>query len=501
MKTIQRLSDENALRRFNLQTKKPVSIDYVTSNYGWQIDNGAISITGNDYYYSTHYVIEASPSSIEPMVLTLSVNDIFDADDEDQPFVFTCVAYAISSSITVNAKFYDADGSAVDGNSRTIQGGAWGAVRSNIIELTPPASAGTDYTVVLTISNHNNQNVRISTPNVVNDLAWANNPVIQNMAFRIPQFYESYDSREEDPTYPFFRYVDVMTDAMADTMKMYSEWYRYDKREIPVNVPTNTYETKSRLVDYEYVRDENIDWLSQFSGTKVKKQIYVGDSGIISDTDSFKRWQLYPAGYGRGAGTQQSLKEAVQFVLDGDKIVVISQRYGGDPWAIRITTKASETPGDWRQSVKAATTANIALLADLIPGSSIDGVTLADGDRVLVKNQTIASENGVYVVSAGIPPRSTDFDSVSSTEVATGALFIVQNGSANNAKIFELTTTGSITLGSTSLTFTEWEGSEEVLSAAEPARPLGYSITHKVVENFTLTLGSALFGVLGSATL
>lgn len=510
MKTVQRLSDENALRRFNLETKSPISLAYTSANHDWVaydydaeiFNNSAITITGTNYYYGTHYVLETSlveDEASQPIILKLSVNDIFEADDEDQPFVFTCAIYSEINSITVNAQFYDINGASIDGNSRTIQGGTWGAVRSNRLDLTPEASGSTNYCVVLTITNHGGA-IRLSTPNIVNDLAWANSPVIQSMRPYIPQFYETYDRREEDPNYPFFRYVEVMTDAIADTMKLYSEWFRYDRREIPASYPTDTYETKSRLVDYQYVRNENLDWLAQFSGNKIKKQIYVDGNSVISDTDSFKTWQLYPAGYGRNAGTQSALREAIQFVLSGDKTVIISQRYNNDPWAIKVTTKASETPGDIRESVKVATTANVLILADLIAGGTIDGVTLVENDRVLVKNQTTASQNGIYVVSA-LPSRATDFDSVGPSEVATGATFIVLQGSANNGKVFELTTTGTITLGSTALTFAEWAGSPEVLAAAEPARPLGYSLTHQIIENTTLTLGDSTFGVLGSAVL
>lgn len=57
---------------------------------------------------------------------------------------------------------------------------------------------------------------------------------------------------------------------------------------------------------------------------------------------------------------------------------------------------------------RAATTANITIATALNAGDVLDGVTLADGDRVLVKDQTNGVENGVYVVSAN-PARSTEW--------------------------------------------------------------------------------------------
>lgn len=503
MKTLQRLLDEDALRTYSVETRRSIPLTYVNANHNWTISNGAITMTGNDYYWSSHYVLEASPSSANPMVLTLNVNNVFEAADAEGDFVFTCVAYSIDESFTINAAIYDDNGVVDAGNTRTIQGGAWGAARSNQITLSVNTPASTDYVVVLTISNHNSKNVRISTPNLVNDIAWANSPVIQSMRPYIPDFYQDYDSKESDPTYPFFRFVDVLTDGISDTMNLYSEWFRYYRREIPSNIPLNTYETKSRLVDYEHVRNENLEWLTQFSGNKIKNQIYVDNTGIINDVDEFKTWQLSPAGYGRSAGTQSAIRGAAEFVLTGTKSLIISQRYENNPWAIRITTVGSETPGlDIRPNVRLASTANVNISSGLVNGATIDSKTLVTGDRVLLKNQSTASQNGVYVVVAsGAASRATNFDAVSALEVASGALFFVSEGTTNNGKAFTLTTTGTITLNSTSLTFAEFTDSPEVLAVVEPARPLGYSITHKVVEQFTLTLGDPLYGVLGTAVL
>jgi len=251
--------------------------------------------------------------------------------------------------------------------------------------------------------------------------------------------------------------------------------------------------------------------LSQFSGHRLVKQLYTssGDS-VVSDTDSFKTWQLSPAGYGRACGTQSSIKTAAQFVLTGDKEVVISQRYndgsGEDPWKIRITTLGSETPDvDYRGAVKTATTGNIVIISGLLAGAAVDGVTLSDGDKVLVKNQTTASENGVYTVSA-VPSRSTDFDTGwngTTGEIKHGAVWYVEQGNTNGDKSFTTSIAGggNVTVGTTAINFVDFAGSEMVLAVVEEARPMGYKIYHTVVEEFTLTLGSSTFGVLGTATL
>ena len=122
---------------------------------------------------------------------------------------------------------------------------------------------------------------------------------------------------------------------------------------------------------------------------------------------------------------------------------------------------------DVKQSVRVATTAAINLSLDLEAGDVVDGVTLVAGDRVLVKNQGTASENGIYVAvasSAGAASRATDADS--NTEVTAGMFTFVEEGTVNADSGFVLTTDGPITLGSTSLVFVQFSGAGQITAGA-----------------------------------
>lgn len=101
---------------------------------------------------------------------------------------------------------------------------------------------------------------------------------------------------------------------------------------------------------------------------------------------------------------------------------------------------------------RVSTTANIDLTADLQNGDTLDGVTLSTGDKVLVKDQSTASQNGIYdVVASGTATRNTDYDTVA--ELA-GQLVIVQEGTVGADRIFLCTTDNSGSIGSTDITFT-----------------------------------------------
>lgn len=103
---------------------------------------------------------------------------------------------------------------------------------------------------------------------------------------------------------------------------------------------------------------------------------------------------------------------------------------------------------DAKASVKVATTANLATRSGLL---TVDGTVLVAGDRVLVKDQNTASQNGIYVVSAGAWVRAADADT--SAKVTPGMTVPVEQGTLNADTIWELTTNAPITLGNTALTF------------------------------------------------
>lgn len=510
MKTVQRLTAYDSLSKL-LDTSTLIEVSDLDTFSLWEATNGTIVFTGEDYYVSSHYVMEVSPSTGRnptpfepignpglPVVVTLDVNAVFNAEDNESDFVFSCAVFCAQKSVTIEAKLYDALDNSVVGNTRTIQAGVWTGIRSNVFNKAT-VSGTRQYKVVLTISGHYSNKIRISTTNLVNDSAWAANPVIQSIRPYIPGFYESYDMNETDPQYPFFRYLDVLTDTIADTMFLYSEWFQFDRNEIIPGFTKADLSTRSRLTNYKAVYDDNVAWLSQFSGSKLKKQVYANGLPVVTENARFQEAQLYPAIYGRNAGTQLALREAASFALTGTQTAVIGQHVNGDPWVIRVITLAEETPNvDVRTDVRVATTGPITIATALNAGDTIDDIVLANGDRVLVKNQSTASQNGVYIVSAS-PSRATDFDT--SLEVTTGATFIVSEGTVNDKKVFQLTTTGTITVGSTALTFGEFGGSPEVLAAIEPARPLGYAVVHQITSGFTLTLGDLEFGILGTAIL
>lgn len=182
---------------------------------------------------------------------------------------------------------------------------------------------------------------------------------------------------------------------------------------------------------------------------------------------------------------------SVDTVTDGTNVVLENLAYPGNAAeSATVSTAARVSPGglrgatgatgdvslamyesrDAKDSVRVATTASGTLASSFENGDTVDGITLATGDRILLKNQSTASQNGIYTVNAsGAPTRATDADTDAKV---TPQMFVrVEEGTANANKVFYLATTGSITLDTTSLTFSE-QISSAYTTVAEDASDL-----------------------------
>lgn len=112
---------------------------------------------------------------------------------------------------------------------------------------------------------------------------------------------------------------------------------------------------------------------------------------------------------------------------------------------------------DWKDSVRVATVVAGTLATSFENGDTVDGVALATGNRILIKNQVTQSENGIYVVNAsGAPTRASDMAASSS---AAGAAVSVEVGAANADKQFVCTSNvGADVVGTNDLVFAPFNG-------------------------------------------
>lgn len=175
--------------------------------------------------------------------------------------------------------------------------------------------------------------------------------------------------------------------------------------------------------------------------------IPAGSAAYYYATDTGKLYVVY------GGGTAWALAN-IPATLDTDvTLAANSDTRVASQKAVKSYVDAAVTGLSWKQAVRAASTANGTLATAYANGQVIDGVTLATGDRILIKNQTTGSENGIYIVAAsGAPARSTDADT--GAELVNATCY-VSEGSSQADTQWTCSTNAPITVGTTSLTFAQ----------------------------------------------
>ncbi len=137
---------------------------------------------------------------------------------------------------------------------------------------------------------------------------------------------------------------------------------------------------------------------------------------------------------------------------------------------------------NWKQAVRVATTTNGTLASSFENGDVVDGVTLATGDRILLKDQSTGAENGIYVVAAtGAPTRATH---MAAGIDGKGVAVTVTSGTVNADRVY-IQTADTATVGTDALTWSQLGGGGTTYSA-------GDGLTESPAGTFNVATGSGL---------
>lgn len=148
--------------------------------------------------------------------------------------------------------------------------------------------------------------------------------------------------------------------------------------------------------------------------------------------------------------------------VNGQLISGLANPVSAQDAATKYYVDAIATGLDVKASCRAATVGNITLSGT----QTVDGVALVATNRILVKNQTAAEDNGIYVVAAGAWARSADADNTPAGEVTSGMYTFISEGTVNADAGFILSTADPIVLGTTDLVFVQFSGAGQVIAGA-----------------------------------
>lgn len=192
--------------------------------------------------------------------------------------------------------------------------------------------------------------------------------------------------------------------------------------------------------------NENGDELIRFNNTGTIQFGVAGDTNLYrSAPDTLKTDDLFIAGLGVDANSN--------FIIN------VTNPVNPQDAATKNYVDTVAQGLDAKDSVRAATTGNITLSGT----QTVDGVALIAGDRVLVKNQTDATQNGIYTVAAGAWTRTADQDEA---DEFAGAFVFVEEGTTNADSGFVCTTDEAVTIGVTDITWSQFSGAGQITAGA-----------------------------------
>ncbi|WP_249314380.1 phage tail protein [Pseudomonas fluorescens] len=180
---------------------------------------------------------------------------------------------------------------------------------------------------------------------------------------------------------------------------------------------------------------------------------YVREAGLWTDTGILYAIVKYPESFKPVLATSGSGKEFyIRSIFETSNASLVTLLI--DDTVVKATrawvmSYLAEELGklDGKQSARVAATANVVLNG----AQQIDGVAVIAGDRVLLPNQTLAKDNGLWIVANGDWVRANDANV--SAKVTPGLTVMVEEGTLNGDSLWHLTTNAPITLGTTALTF------------------------------------------------
>jgi hypothetical protein len=347
--TVNILSADSALLR---STSASISIPISSSGTEWTSTNSTLSVIPTEFITNLRYVLRVAPAGAGDVTLILD-QQILRLSENGQTLSFNAKLRP-SSECTVIAQLVVDGETAPDPHEQTLSGGLYGAIQTNTVNV-PDDDVVHTVSASLTVSGHGGGNIYLTYPNLIDDRAFYNNQYIPLARNFMPDFYWEIDSAAQYPTAPFHRLLDILTSASNEVMTEYRDIYPFERNEITNTVELAEPIVNSALVNPAFVKDKYVNWLSQFTGTSVRKNISKSDGSRFFENYSGERdfieWQLLNSYYGRSAGTRGALLNSAKQVLaftkddtDSTKTVSITPNYNGDTWSFLVRTLENETP-------------------------------------------------------------------------------------------------------------------------------------------------------------
>ena len=277
------------------------------------------------------------------------------------------------------------------------------------------------------------------------------------------------------------------------------------------------------------VRTGTSTWTNRTITGQAGRVVVTNGDGVLSNTDldlatvtdgatgTFLKFTR--DAYGRVSGTTAVVLSDITGLADSTYVNVTGDTMSGSltfsagtvtglPDPVNASDAANKNYVDssiagltWKNSTAVATTANGTLATAFAAGQVVDGYTLVLGDRILIKNQTTGTENGIYVVTAGAPTRATDADTGAELNHAT---VFVEHGTAQAATAWTVNNATTPVVGTDVISFVQFNGASSVVAGvglAKTGNTIDVNLGAGIVELPTDEVGIDLYSTVNALRL
>ncbi len=200
------------------------------------------------------------------------------------------------------------------------------------------------------------------------------------------------------------------------------------------------------------IKKRQIDLTGQIDNTDIATNAAIATSKLADGTNFLKK------------ESPNNYYTATAIIDMGtNKIINLDAPASANDAARLVDVQNAQTGLSGKDSVRVATTVNITRSG----AQTIDGVSVVAGDRVLVKNQSTANENGIFVCATGNWTRATDADGLVGTgELKSGSFVFVTEGTVNADSGWMISTDGAITVGTTAINWVQFSGAGQIIAGS-----------------------------------
>ncbi len=328
-----------------------IALADVTTN--WVVTGATASVITTEFLVNTRFVLRVAPSGAGIVTIGLSGIPLVLADN-GRVLSFNCKMKS-TEPFTGHA-LLSIDGQPAGGHHDTTEtaSGVYAAVHSNTT-IVPDDGVYHTATVHIEITDHGGQNIFMTLPNLIDDQRFYDNLFVAGARQFMPDFYWERDSQQSYPTAPFHRFIDCLFSSANEAHREYKKLLGHEVKELVGKNDFPDEDKFSVLTDVRVLREKYVNWLSQFTGARLARNLTDGTGANHFENAGTQREfidaQLNGAFYGYAAGTRKSIYNAVRQVLkittDGavsTQVVGITPHYNNDTWSILVRTLTNETP-------------------------------------------------------------------------------------------------------------------------------------------------------------